>query len=349
MGPKARPTTRQTRQTVLFASSQPEKMRPAVSQSVASQPVASQPAASQPAASQLSTIQSSTFIPFVIAKKSLQKSSPLWAYADLDADGNAPSSRIGDREPVSVFRSKPYILKGNKKVKEYAAPGSGAHFRDHLYIKHGIIVQMGLDAALEDHAVEAERITEMEDWNSNIRISKRDRSITAFSIDGVSVRGLFLNMVVTEQLPFRFAEAASVRAFIHYLNPYADRLLPMTGMSVRKDLCTTIRLRLPRIKKTIAQAKSKIHLIYDGWTSDNHMSLLGVQARFLDSNFRLQSILLGLPKLAESHTGLHMAETAFKMTEKYGLQIDWVLQWPMALATTTQWRRKWIRCLRLLA
>ena len=125
-------------------------------------------------------------------------------------------------------------------------------------------------------------------------------------------------MVVTEQLPFRFAEADSVRAFIHYLNPHADRLLPMTGMSVRKDLCTTIRLRLPGIKKTIAQAKSKIHLIYDGWTSDNHMSLLGVQARFLDSNFRLQSILLGLPKLVEAHVGLHMAETAFKMTEKYG-------------------------------
>ena len=57
---------------------------------------------------------------------------------------------------------------------------------------------MGLDAALEDHAAEAERITEMEDWNSNIRIGKRDRSTTASSIDGVSVRGLFLNMVVTE-------------------------------------------------------------------------------------------------------------------------------------------------------
>ena len=128
-------------------------------------------------------------------------------------------------------------------------------------------------------------------------------------------------MVVTENLPFKFAEADSVHAFINYLNylnPYADSVLPMTGMLVRRDLTAAIRLRLPGIKKAIARAQSKIHLIYDGWTSDNRMSLLGVQARFLDSNLQLQSILLGLPKLIESHTGLHMAETAFKMTEKYG-------------------------------
>ena len=48
------------------------------------------------------------------------------------------------------------------------------------------------------------------------------------------------------------------------------------------------------------------------------MSLFGIQARFLDTNFQLQSLLLGLPKLAEKHTGIHYAEAAFKITEKYG-------------------------------
>ena len=48
------------------------------------------------------------------------------------------------------------------------------------------------------------------------------------------------------------------------------------------------------------------------------MSLFGIQARFLDTNFQLQSLLLGLPKLAEKHTGIYYAEAAFKITEKYG-------------------------------
>ena len=120
------PTTRQTRQTVLLATSQP---------------ATSKPATSQPAVLELSTSQPSTFDPFVTTRKPRQKSSPLWAYtADLDADGNAPFSRIPGREKTPVFRCKPCIVEGNKKIKEYDAPRLGAHFRDHLYKKHGITV-----------------------------------------------------------------------------------------------------------------------------------------------------------------------------------------------------------------
>ena len=48
------------------------------------------------------------------------------------------------------------------------------------------------------------------------------------------------------------------------------------------------------------------------------MALFGVQARFLNDNYQLQTVLLGLPKLHNKHTGAHLAELAFKMTEKYG-------------------------------
>ena len=46
-----------------------------------------------------------------------------------------------------------------------------------------------------------------------------------------------------------------------------------------------------------------VYLIYDGWTSTNRMALFGVQARFLDENFQLQIILLGLSKIKGEHTG----------------------------------------------
>ena len=65
-------------------------------------------------------------------KKPRFKSSPLWAYAaDLDADGNAPYSQAPGREKISVFRCKLCIVNG-ERIKEYEAPRSGAHFRDHL-------------------------------------------------------------------------------------------------------------------------------------------------------------------------------------------------------------------------
>ena len=85
-------------------------------------------------------------------------------------------------------------------------------------------------------------------------------------------------------------ESKFFRAFLNYVNPYADEILPLSGMTVRKDLTVAIRLRLPGVMKALAQAQSEIHLVYDGWTSANRMSLFGIQARFLNANFQLQSI-----------------------------------------------------------
>ena len=78
-----------------------------------------------------------------------------------------------------------------------------------------------------------------------------------------------------------------------------------------------MQLCLPLIIKAITKAQSKIHLVYDGWTSTNYMVLFGVHARFLNENYQLQSILLGLPKIKGEHIGVTFAELAFLMTEKY--------------------------------
>ena len=47
------------------------------------------------------------------------------------------------------------------------------------------------------------------------------------------------------------------------------------------------------------------------------MALFGVQARFFNENYQLQTILLGLPKIKGEHTGVQFAELAFLITEKY--------------------------------
>ena len=65
----------------------------------------------------------------------------------------------------------------------------------------------------------------------------------------------------------------------------------------------------------MANAKSKIHLVYDGWTSDHNLSLFGVQARYLDEHKSLQTILLGLPQIHGEHTGEKFADIAFAVTE----------------------------------
>ena len=67
----------------------------------------------------------------------------------------------------------------------------------------------------------------------------------------------------------------------------------------------------------MANAKSKIHLVYDGWTSDHNLSLFKVQARYFNEYKRLQTILLSLPQIYGEHTGEKFADIAFAVTERY--------------------------------
>ena len=134
-------------------------------------------------------------------------------------------------------------------------------------------------------------------------------------MDARQLRSLFLNWVAADNLPFNLVESETFRAFLNYVNPFADTLLPLSHNTIRKDLTATIKLRLPAIIKLMANAKSKIHLVYDGWTSDHNLLLFGVQARYLDEYKRLQTILLSLPQIHGEHTGEKFADITFAVTE----------------------------------
>ena len=158
----------------------------------------------------------------------------------------------------------------------------------------------------------------MTGWNDNIRgSSKRERAMTVSSITARDLRALFLNWIAADNLPFKTAESPHFRQFLQYVNPHANDLLPVSGKTTRQDLKASVNLRRPAIVKTLKQARSKIHLVYNGWTSTNHMSLFGIQARFLDTDLQLQTLLLGLPKINQDHSGVDCAQLAIATLERY--------------------------------
>lgn len=112
-------------------------------------------------------------------------------------------------------------------------------------------------------------------------------------------------------------EYESFRHFLKYINPEANRLLPRPYNTIRRDLAVAVRLRIPVISKSLSKARSEIHFVYDGWTSSNGLAFLGVIRRFLDANYHLQSLLLGLPQLTDRHSGEIQANMLFQVTEKY--------------------------------
>jgi hypothetical protein len=133
-----------------------------------------------------------------------------------------------------------------------------------------------------------------------------DAIISGYKKEGLHM--LILNWVTTHNLSFQIVESDEFRAILLYGNslvcpshiPSADTLIRLlfaeyerASTSVRSVLQTALHL---------------IHFCFDGWTSRSNLSFLGINAQFVDKNFRLRKVLLGLPQLDGRHTGKAIAE-----------------------------------------
>lgn len=67
-------------------------------------------------------------------------------------------------------------------------------------------------------------------------------------------------------------------------------------------------------------ARTRINLSFDLWTSPGRrLSLLGLVAHYLDDQWRPQTVLLALPSMYGSHTGVNIATSISKILAYFGI------------------------------
>jgi uncharacterized protein involved in high-affinity Fe2+ transport len=65
---------------------------------------------------------------------------------------------------------------------------------------------------------------------------------------------------------------------------------------------------IPHIKAFLQTSKGLIHLTFDGWTSRQNDPYLGINAYFMDRDWKQHTMLLGLQPLQGTHTGANIAD-----------------------------------------
>ena len=190
------------------------------------------------------------------ASNTRPKTSGLWNYAtDVDKEGNPPRNSKGKL----IWRCGK-CPEGAKR-REYNMEGGNAHFREHLWKVHGIVAPASAEASAADDAAQL-RIN-MAGWNSGMRVGvKRIRTSSNDLNQGV-LRAAFRDWIAADNLPFKIARSSSFRVFLELINPIANQMLPRSNITVRNNLIRAVRLRRPDIKRALASARSKIHLIVD--------------------------------------------------------------------------------------
>ena len=135
--------------------------------------------------------------------------------------------------------------------------------------------------------------------------------ISSYKKEGLHT--LMLNWITTHNLPFQIIESDEFKALLLYGNslirpshiPSADTLIRLLFMEYERASSS--------VKSVLQTALHLIHFCFDGWTSRSNLSFLGINAQFVDKNFKLRKVLLGLPQLDGRHTGEALAEEVCKV------------------------------------
>jgi hypothetical protein len=118
-------------------------------------------------------------------------------------------------------------------------------------------------------------------------------------------------------LSLNLIECDEFRALLTYLNQDLADWLPASKKTITQWVLRTVDDQINTQITNIANAKSKIHLWIDGWTSTNRLSVLAVGCSYMGADNKIHTVLLSLDEIDGSHTGANLAGIVFKTISKY--------------------------------
>jgi hypothetical protein len=152
--------------------------------------------------------------------------------------------------------------------------------------------------------------------------AERNRARSGFDLN--TFLALLLRFFVIEAIPLVKVESSALRDLLCYCEPRLEGNLP-SRRSLTRYLGQAYDSKLAVVANKLAHASTKINLSFDIWTTPSHkLSLLGTVAHFLDEACSPRSVLLALPRMRGSHSGLNismqLAELLdhFKIKDRFG-------------------------------
>jgi hypothetical protein len=122
---------------------------------------------------------------------------------------------------------------------------------------------------------------------------------------------------VNHNLQFRLVAIPDFQLFINSINTGVE--IPSKG-TILSLLSNEYKKAVPEVRRKMQIGMGMIYLTFDGWTSRQNTSFLGVSAYFLDKDWNHQTVLLGLPPLARRNTGQVIREEVKRMLEFFGVE-----------------------------
>lgn len=131
---------------------------------------------------------------------------------------------------------------------------------------------------------------------------------------------LLLDWLTYHNLPFNLVNSERFRRLLLYNNPSLQEGQIPTSKTLINLLVSEYKRALEPVCKLLQSARSMVHFTFDGWTSRQNTSFLGINVRFIDRDCTQWRMLLALPALRKRHTGEALADEVADTIYVFGLQ-----------------------------
>lgn len=144
---------------------------------------------------------------------------------------------------------------------------------------------------------------------------QRQAQETVFNLD--DWQATFVTWAVKDDISLRATTSASLQQLLLYRNPILKDALPSSHNTTRGWILKAARHAKHVVSCSLATAKSRIVLSFDGWKSENELDLLGVVAHYIDSQYCVKNVLLALRNTYGSHTGEEISHHLLAVAREY--------------------------------
>ncbi|RFN43384.1 ribonuclease h-like protein [Fusarium flagelliforme] len=135
---------------------------------------------------------------------------------------------------------------------------------------------------------------------------------------------LLLDWLTYHNLPFNLVNSERFRGLLLYNNPSLREEQIPSDRTLVNLLTSEYNRASQEVRMLLRKARSMVHFTFDGWTSRQNASFLGINAHFIDRDWKQWRILLALPALRNRHTGAVLADEvadticAFDLQDRIG-------------------------------
>lgn len=200
--------------------------------------------------------------------------------------------------------------------KTYLTSGSTSGPSGHLTGYHSMPRDSRRDVKAKNVQVSLQRAFAQGEANPQKR-----RRLNTEAIDQDMLEALWVRCLVSNNLSFRLVESTEFRAFVKYLNEDAEMLLVKDHKDIRKWVLRQYEgLKKNTIIPILKNAKTKIHISLDLWTSPNSIAILGITAQFINEQGELQSLVLALKEVEGEHSGENMSKYVMEVILDYSFE-----------------------------